>query len=79
VFAMSVSSVLHKELEKVLKSGVTRYQVAKDSGVAITTLSNFLYPPKGEKAVDLRLSTVDALADYLGLEVQPAAKGKKRG
>ena len=51
------------------KSGQTRYQLAKGSGVDYAALSRFL------EGADIRLSTVELLADYLGLTV--TTKGNK--
>jgi DNA-binding phage protein len=46
----------------------TRYRTSKSSGVTHRTLDRFL-----DEQADVRLSTVQALADYLNLELK--AKG----
>ena len=69
---MSVSETLRATVKEAMRRGVTRYRIAKDSGVDHTALSRFL-----EEGRDLRVSTVDALAEYLGLELGPK-KGERR-
>ncbi len=54
------------------KPGITRYRVAKDSGVEHTVLSQFL---RGTRSV--RMETVDLLADYLDLELRPKTTRRK--
>jgi predicted transcriptional regulator len=48
----------------IAESGMTLYRVAKDSQVDHATLHRFM------AGQDLRLSTVDKLAAYLGLEMR---------
>jgi transcriptional regulator with XRE-family HTH domain len=45
-------------------SGLTRYRIAKETGVPETSLMRFM---RGETS--LRLDKADALAKYLGLEL----------
>jgi len=66
---MSVSEQLRKACET---SGLTRYRIAKDSGVSYDALARFLNEER-----DLRLATADKLADYFGLVLKP--KRSKRG
>ena len=47
----------------------TRYRTAKGAGVDYGTLCRFL-----DRGADVRLATVEALADYLGLELKPRGK-----
>lgn len=54
-------------------SGESWYRIAKDSGIDYGTLHRFL---SGER--DVRLETANRLAAYLGLELRPKAKPKKR-
>jgi len=61
-----ISESLRAAVQAALDRGITRYVVAKGSGVDHTALSRFLVGGR-----DLRVSTVDALADYLGLELAP--------
>ena len=63
---MTVSETLRAAITAAMRRGVTRYRIAKDSGVDHTALSRFLTEGR-----DIRVSTVDALASYLGLELQP--------
>jgi transcriptional regulator with XRE-family HTH domain len=59
----------HAALTAALKSaiahsGLTRYRIAKDTGILETSLSRFM---RGETS--LRLDKADVLAEYLGLEL----------
>jgi transcriptional regulator with XRE-family HTH domain len=56
------------------EGGVTRYRIAKDTGILETSLSRFM---RGETS--LRLDKADLLADYLGLKLVKKAKGKVNG
>ena len=65
---------LSKQLKRAITATKeTRYRVAKDSGVGYATLMRFL-----DENRDIRLSTVEALAKYLNLELKPARKAKKQ-
>jgi len=66
---MSVSEQLRKACET---SGLTRYRIAKDSGVSYDALARFLNEER-----DLRLATADKLADYFGLVLKPK-RAKRR-
>jgi len=63
---MSISETLRAAVRTALERGVTRYRIAKDAGLDHTALTRFLVDGR-----DLRVSTVDSLADYLGLELAP--------
>ena len=63
---MTVSTTLRAAIKAAMAKGVTRYRIAKGSGVDHTALSRFLTEGR-----DVRVSTVDALAGYLELELQP--------
>jgi len=69
---MTISENLRDAVKAAMRRGVTRYRIAKDSGVDHTALSRFLTEGR-----DVRVSTVDALAEYLGLELGPK-KGERR-
>jgi len=62
---MPISEALRAAVRTALAHGVTRYRIAKDAGLDHTALTRFLAEGR-----DVRLSTVDALADYLGLELR---------
>ena len=49
-------------LEAIEESGLTRYSIAKDAGVDYYTLARFL-----DEGRDIRLSTVQKLAEYFGM------------
>ena len=63
---MSVSSTLRTAVQAAMARGVTRYRIATDSGVDHTHLTKFL-----REGRDIRISTADALSEYLGLELRP--------
>lgn len=53
----------------IKESGLTRYRIAKDTGITEATLCRFV---QGETS--LRLDKADVLADYLGLGVVRKSK-----
>jgi plasmid maintenance system antidote protein VapI len=57
----TMTDVLRAAIER---SSLTRYRIAKDTGIPETSLMRFV---RGETS--LRLDKADALADYLGLEL----------
>lgn len=61
----TMTDVLKTAIEE---SGISRYRIAKDTGILETSLSRFM---RGETS--LRLDKADVLAEYLGLEL-----GKRR-
>ena len=61
---MTVSESLRAAVKEAMAQGVTRYRIAKDARLDHTALSRFLAERR-----DLRLSTIDALAEFLGLEL----------
>ena len=66
---MSLSETLRKA---VLNSKKTRYAVAIGSGVDHAVLRRFM-----RKERDIKLTTAEHLAEYLGLELKRATKRKK--
>ena len=65
----SVSDALRRA---IAGAAVSRYRIARDTGVEQSALSRFV---KGRRSLDL--TTVDLLADYLDLElVKREDKGK---
>jgi transcriptional regulator with XRE-family HTH domain len=71
----TMTEVLKAAIEQ---SEVSRYRIARDTGILETSLSRFM---RGETS--LRLDKADVLADYLGLELvrkrkaEGGAKGQK--
>jgi|DewCreStandDraft_4_1066084.scaffolds.fasta_scaffold94905_2 transcriptional regulator with XRE-family HTH domain len=55
----------------ILAAGVTQYRIAEDTGVNRAALSRFIRRQRG-----LDGSSIDVLAEYLGLDLLPA---KRRG
>jgi DNA-binding phage protein len=61
---MKVSETLRTAVKAAIAQGKTRYVISRDSGVDHTALGRFLTERR-----DVRLSTVDRLAESLGLEL----------
>ncbi len=63
-------------IDKALRRAIaarkeTRYTTAKGAGVTYRTLARWL----DDETTDIRLTTVEALAAYLALELKPKSKG----
>ena len=67
---MTLSETLRKA---VLTSKKTRYAVAVGSGVDHAVLRRFM-----RKERDIKLTTAEHLADFLGLELRSTRKGKAK-
>ena len=65
-----MTDVLKAAIEQ---SGVSRYQISKDTGILETSLSRFM---RGETS--LRLDKADVLAAYLGLALGTSTPPKHR-
>ena len=57
----TMTDVLKAAIEK---SGLTRYRIAKDTGITEPSLCRFM-----QGVASLRLDKADVLAEYLGLEL----------
>ena len=66
---MPLSASLRKAVEAAVKEGETRYSVAKGAGVDYSVLVRWL-----DEGRDIRLSTVDQIAEYLGLDLTAIKK-----
>ena len=64
----TMTEVLKAAIES---SGVTRYRIAKDTGITEPSLSQFM-----QGATSLRLDKADRLAAYLGLQLTPDPDAK---
>lgn len=62
--AKRFTSISGQLRDAILTAGVTRYRIAKDTGVNQAVLSKFV-----RYLTSLDLATVDKLCDYLGLEL----------
>ena len=63
------------QLRQIVEScGMTRYQLAKESGIDETTLCRFVH---GERCLSER--NLDKLGEYLGLRIVADKPGKKKG
>jgi len=65
----SITDQLRKAIES---AGVSRYEIAKQTGVAQQTLSKFVLRERG-----ISLTALDAVAEYLGLELVERKKTKR--
>ncbi len=63
---MTLSDTLRAAIHDAMARGTTRYAISRDSGVDHSGLSRFLAEGR-----DLRASTIDRLAEFLGLELAP--------
>jgi transcriptional regulator with XRE-family HTH domain len=64
---------LSEQVRKAIDAaGVTRYRIAKETGLSESALSRFM---SGER--ELSLPAVDRLAEYLGLSLCDQSKQKK--
>jgi DNA-binding phage protein len=68
---MSISRQLNRAIVAAEKK-VTRYRIAKDSEISYDVLARFL-----DRDSDIKLSTVDSLAEYLDLELKPKSRRRK--
>jgi transcriptional regulator with XRE-family HTH domain len=64
--ARSISDALRSA---IIKSGMTRYEIAKRSGVPQSALSRFM---NGERSISLE--TLDKLAEVLSVELSPSKR-----
>jgi transcriptional regulator with XRE-family HTH domain len=55
----------------IAESGLTRYRIAQETGIAESTLCKFMAGERG-----FTLASLDKLAEYLGLDI--VARGAKR-
>ena len=62
---LSVSATIREAVEK---ASVTRYQIAKETGISEATLCRFA------QGGSLKLETLDKLAEYFGLGLLPVHK-----
>ena len=54
--------------------GLTRYRIAKETGISEATLSKFYLGQRG-----LSMEALNALGEYLGLRIVMDCKPKKKG
>lgn len=69
---MPITDQLLKAIADAQENGETLYRIAKESGVNHTALTRFV---TGERR-DIRVSTADKLAAYLGLSLTPDKRKK---
>jgi hypothetical protein len=55
----------------VIDSGISRYRISQESGIAESVLSRFV---RGERG--LKSDSIDRLMECLGLEIRPRRKRK---
>jgi len=66
---MAISEQLREAIED---SGETLYRVAKDSGVSYPVVHSFA------NGGEIKMTSADKLADYLGLELRPRRTSRRR-
>ncbi len=67
---MTVSAVLREAIREAERAGTTRYRIALESRISASIVHKFM------DGAELRSSTIDRLAEHLGLELRP--KKRKR-
>ena len=70
---MARRSVSQTLKDAIRDAGVSRYQISRGSGLSQSALSRFM---SGERTLDL--TSVDKLADYLGLELRSSRPSSAR-
>lgn len=68
---MKISDRLRAAVLDAIKNGQTRYAIAKGAGLKYPTFTRWL-----DEGRDIRASTIDALGEYLGLELVEAKPAK---
>lgn len=71
---MNMSELLNAIRAAIEDSGVTRYRISKDTGIAESQLSRLMNDDGG-----LSIESFELLADYLELEVIVRPKRKRKG
>jgi hypothetical protein len=67
-----VSETLRAAVKAAEARGITRYRICQATGLDHSSLTRFVYEGR-----DARAWTLDALAEFFGLELQPK-KARKR-
>ena len=70
---MDMARLLDAICEAIEASGKTRYRISKDPGISQTQLSRFMAGTRG-----LSVESVEALAEYLELEIIVRPKRRTR-
>ena len=60
--------------QAILDSGMTRYRISQEAGIAESVLSRFVHQKQG-----LTSDSIDRLMDFLGLEIRPRRRKRKDG
>ncbi|RLS30087.1 MAG: XRE family transcriptional regulator [Planctomycetota bacterium] len=65
-------SIIDQLRQAIESADVSRYEIARQTGVAQQTLSKFVLRERG-----ISLAGLDAVAEYLGLELVKRSKSKR--
>ncbi len=68
-----MSKLLDEIRAAILKSGLSRYRIAKDTGIGQPQLSRLMTGERG-----LSIEAIERLADYLELQIVVRPKQRKR-
>jgi DNA-binding phage protein len=71
---MSISATIRREIENRIAGGTSMYAIAKESGIDYSTLFRWLKEDR-----ECRSSTLDSLAKYLGLYLNPTCCESGKG
>jgi len=66
--------IIENIAKAVKKSGKSRYQISKDTGIDQAVLCRIV-----KKGGRCGIDTADVLCKYLGLELKPKKRSKKKG
>ncbi|WP_428937286.1 helix-turn-helix domain-containing protein [Fontivita pretiosa] len=69
---MQAGSISDRLREAILRSGQSRYAIARATGISQAALSRFMSGKRG-----LSLGSADKLAEYFGLQLLPASRRRK--
>jgi hypothetical protein len=69
----SIGMIEDMIIERIEKSGKTRYQIAKETGIDQAVLCRIM------QGGSCSTKTADLLCEYLGLELMPRVKTRKAG
>ena len=72
---MAKKETFSEQLRQAIEnSGLTRYQISKETGIHQSILGRFVHGEMG-----LAMETIDRLCEFLGLSISQQRKQRKKG